>query len=267
MNENLLNIMQTSDDSKQLLFSALALARSKETDNHKKLLEFLNRPEFINRLDTPEDYRNTSTKILRVTRVVKVLSENDAPSAQSAYVGLTKSANFLENPARVDALIIYSANVRDRASDLVKFWDKYCQPEDGFSNLTVRALVKNGTESAMEVLVEKTADLNHPEEDKMYWLRNIFLPHRNDFLLLKSFEEMLRGKLNQDLRPYLVEIIFDYKPEWYRPHSRANPPDRAKLGFKEREQLNRLGKIALQIPDLTDEQKQAVENTLKEIGL
>ena len=133
--------------------------------------------------------------------------------------------------------------------------------------MTIEALVKNGTESAMEVLEKKMADPHHQDDEKIGWMHSYFIPHRDDFQLLKSFEKMLTGKLPERLRPHLVETIFDYKPgEWYRPATAVNPPDRQKIGNKERDQLKRLGDISLKMPDLTEAQREAVQKTLKEIG-
>lgn len=267
MDENLLNVMQTSDDSRELLKSSMALARSKQPKDHQDLFNFLTSPAFLHRLDTPEEYKNAAAKRLRVSQILQALSINDAPSAHSTYVALTKNSSFLNEEPRVDELIRFSANIRDEAPDLMNFWDKYSQPDDGFVNLTIKALVENGTESAMEVLEKKMADPKHEDGEKIGWMRGIFVPHRDDFQLLKSFERMLTDKLPPRLRPNLVEAIFDYRPgEWYRPATAVNPPDRQKIGSKEREQLHRLANIALQIPDLTEVQKEAVRNTLKDLG-
>ena len=267
MNENSLKVMQTSDDSKELLQSSLDLARSKQPDDHNELLSFLTNPAFLERLDTSAEYKNAASKRLRVSRILEALSTNDAPSAHSAYIALTKNSAFLKEEQRVVHLISYSSYIRAEAPDLIDFWDKYSQSDDGFTGVTIKALVVNGTESAMEVLEKKMADPKHEDDDKIVWMQKIFVPNRDDFQLLKSFERMLNGKLAGNLRPSLVEVIFDYKPEeWYVPASTANPPDRRKIGAKEREQLKRLGGIALQMPNLTAEQKQAVQNTLKEIG-
>jgi hypothetical protein len=267
MDENTLKVLQTSDDPKELLTKLMALARSKDPSDHKALLDFLMRPAFLLKLDKSEEYRNAAAKRLRIARVLVALTENDAPSAHAAFVALTRDAGFLKEEPRVDYLIMFSAPLRADAHDLAPFWDKYSQPEDGFANLTIKTLVENGTEPALEVLEKKVAEPRFKDDDKIGWMHAYFVPHRDDYLLLKSFERMLTGKMSEHLKPYLVEVIFDYKPaEWYRPASTANPPDRSKINQNQREQLKRLADIALRLPSLTDTQREAVKKTLEEIG-
>lgn len=268
MIENPLNVLQTSKDSKELLKAALVLARSKESRDHAALLEYLRRADFLNRLDSAEEYGNAAAKRLRISRVIEALSMNDAPSAHSTFTALTRDAVFLKADQRIDELIRFSAGIRSTPEALVSFWDKYSQPDDGFSNLTIKALIENGTAPAMEVLEQKMADPRHEEEEKIGWMRGFFVAHRDDLFLLRSVEKMLQGKLPVQLRPHLVEVIFDYKPEeWYRPATIVNPPDRRKADQRVREQLRRLGQIALQLPNLTDAQKSAVKKTLNELNL
>lgn len=267
MNENVTNVMQTSNDSKEVLTAALVLARSKNPTDHQKLQAFLGQQTFLAKLDSPEEYRNATAKRLRISKLLEALSTNDEPSAHTLYISLTKNEVFLAEGARTDELIRFSKDIRNQANLLTAFWDKYSQPDDGFVNLTIQALIKNGTASAMTVLEKKMADAKHEDDDKTAWMRIMFVPNRDDLELLKSCERMLSGKLPTNLRPYLVEVIFDYKPaEWYSPHSAVNPPDRQKTDAKVREQLNRVAQIALKLGNVTPAQKQAVQNTLKEIG-
>lgn len=267
MDENTLKVLQTSEDPKELLTKLMALARSKQPSDHKTLLEFLARPAFLLKLDTEAEYRNAAAKRLRISRVLAALSENDAPSAHAAFVALTRDGGFLKEEPRVDYLIMFSGVLRAEAHDLAPFWDKYSQPEDGFANLTIKALVENSTEPAMEILEKKIAEPRFEDDDKIAWMRSYFVPHRDDYQLLKSFERMLTGKMAEHLKPYLVEVIFDYRPaEWYRPASTANPPDRSKIGQAQRDELKRIGDIALRLPGLTDTQSEAVRKTLEEIG-
>ena len=266
MSEDTLNVLQNSDDGKELLTAAMALARSKKSDDHKALLGHLGRPAFLSKLDDAEAYKSAGAKRLRISRILTALSENDSPSAKAVLVALTRDSNFLKEDVRVDYLIETTGKLRDEADQLVTFWNRYSQPEDGFGNKTMKALVANRTAPAIEVLESKLADEKHPDEDKLYWMRNIILPYRDDIQLLRAFERLLTGRLNARLRPALVEIIFDYKPqEWYPPADIANPPDRSKIGAREREQLIRLAEIALKMPELNESQRKAVEDALQQL--
>lgn len=267
MNDSPTQVLQRSKEPKELQTAALALARSKRPEDHEALLGFLRRTEFLLRLDTPEDYADAAAKRLRISRVLEALATNEAPSARQVIVELAQDSNFLSEEARVDQLIRASAYVRPAPPALVTFWDKYSQPDDGFSNLTVEALVENGGEPALRLFEKKMADTRHGRDEKIAWLRTEVLPHRDDPPLLNACERLLAGALPQDLRPHLVEVLFDYRPdEWYRPASVSTPPDRSKASAEAREALRRIGELALRTVRLSDEQRAAVKKTLAEVG-
>lgn len=267
MYENPIQVLQTSKDSRALQAAALTLARSTQPKDHDALLDYLRRTEFLNRLDSAEDYRAAASKRLRISRVVEALGMNDAPSTRQAIVALTRDTNFLRDDNRVLALIRASAKVRPAPPQLGAFWDHYCQPDDGFSHVTVSVLVENGSEHALEVLEKKMTDHRFEDGDKIAWMRTDVLPHRNDLLLLKSCERMLTGGLSQKLRPSLVEVLFDYQPqEWYTPASIYDPPDRRQASAEAKEVMRRIAQLALKTIHLTERQKQAVEKVLEELG-
>ena len=50
-------------------------------------------------------------------------------------------------------------------------------------------------------------------------MHNAVVPHRNDLELLRACSRLLAGGLPADLRPALVESLFDYRPDdWYSEH-------------------------------------------------
>ena len=175
--------------------------------------------------------------------------------------------DFLREEERVVALIQASVKVRPAPPELGAFWDQYCQPEGGFSHVTVFVLVENGSQQAVEVLEKKMADHRFTDDDKITWMRTVILSHRNDLLLLKICERLLAGGLPPKLRPSLVEALFDYRPqEWYRPASTYNPPDRRQASAEAKEVMRRIAQLALKTIQLTDQQKEAVEKVLEELG-
>ncbi len=266
MAEDLTPVFQTSRDSRELVKGAVTLARSSNPAVHKYLFDWLCKPDFLSRLDSAEDYRQTGRR-LRVVRVLEDLARNPAPSAKQTLVDLTQNATFISEPARVDFLIVYTAPVRPAPPQLVKFWDNHCQPDDGFANRTTHTLVVNGGEPALAVLEKKFADAQFDADEKLSWMRRSIVEHRNDVPVLLMCERLLAGALPVDLRPALVEVLFDYRPaEWYRPASVFHPPDRAGAGPEAKAALRRIGKLALESVSLTARQREAVKLTLEEIG-
>jgi hypothetical protein len=266
MPDDSLRVLQTSQDPKELVAAARSLARSKQSTDHDLLLHLLQSEDFLMRLDSESDYRNTR-KRLRIGQVTEALSKNDNPTAHKVLVALTQSPMFIKDEARADLLIQACAAVRPAPPEVVRFWNDHSKPDDGFTHLTIQAVVENGTAPALRVLEQKMADPAHTEDDKISWMRSTILTHRDDLPLLQSCERMLTSGLPKRLRPYLVEVLFDYRPaEWYAPAELLHPPDRKKASEVVLAQLRRIGQFALRTVALTPEQKEVVERSVKEIG-
>jgi len=262
MREDLANILRTSAEPKELLKAAAELAASDDASDQEALRAALTSEDFLLRLNTAEEYRG-DTRHLRLKRIMDQLAANPSPAARGTLLAMVTSPVYLQEGGRVDLLIMASAVVRPAPPELVAFWDKYCQPEDGYTPLTIQALVENGSPPALDLLARKFADPAHEDDFKQAWMRRSILPHRNETELLVTCERLLTGGLPERLRGDLVDVLFDYKPgEWYRPAVSYNPPPWSAYSAAARAQVRHLGDYALHNIALTDAQKQAVERTL-----
>jgi hypothetical protein len=262
-------ILQDSSDARELSKAAVALARGADPAAHQTLLRHLTASEFLLRLDSAEDYLGYP-KRLRLRRVLDELARNPAPAGHKTLAALAGDSTFVGEPARADLLIMACAVVRPAPPEVVAFWDAHCLPDDGFCNLTIEALVQNGSPPAMALLSRKLADRHFEEEDRVNWMRSSILTHRNDAGLLAICEPLLKGTLDETLRVPLVEVLFDYKPaEWYAPATVLEPPPRAALAPDAGEILARIGRHALDRlsppADLAEKVKLTLE-TLEESG-
>ncbi|HEY3065780.1 MAG TPA: hypothetical protein VGL09_08310 [Methylomirabilota bacterium] len=258
-------VLATSQDKKELSAYARLLARSTRAPDHEELAKWVQSGDFLARLDEPERYQGAPGKT-RIAAILRELSENRAPSAEAVLVALTRSAIFNAEPLRSDILIRACVPLRPAPPDVVRFWDEHWLPEDGFSHLTAPAVCDNGSAPALALLEKKMGDAAHPDEDKQVWMVTGIMMHRNEPLMLESCDRMLRGGLPENLRPLLVDVIFDYRPtEWFRPATVLVPPDRKLAGPEARERLRRIGAFALQSVSLTDAQKDVVRRVLREI--
>ena len=246
--------------------AALEDARSDAPARHASLLAKLQTRSFLETVDTPADYADAARRGLHVGQVVDALALNAAPSAQRAFQALTTSKTFLAHDERVIALIKAGVNIRPAPRELVRFWDRYSQPDDGFTPTTIGALVDNGSEPALRLLEQKLADPRHGADDKVGWMRTDMLRHRNDLPLLQMSERLLNGRLPSRLRPALVEVLFDYRPgEWFKPGAGVSPPPLASAAAPARLHLHKLGNLALRTVALNAEQKAAVRQRLREL--
>ena len=75
------------------------------------------------------------------------------------------------------------------------------------------------------------------------------------------------AELPDDLKPKLVEALFDHRPdEWYHPEGKAIPPQREEASKDARDLLREIGEQALKKVKLSDELKERVETVLEEIS-
>lgn len=255
----------TKEEQRALATEALALARSVRPEDHSLLLQKLKSEEFLKKLDTEKAYRGPSNR-LRLRQLLETLSKNTTPSARNTLVALTQTPNFYKEPARADLLITACAEIRPVPPEVIKFWDDHSKPDDGFTPLTIEAIVKNGSEPAIALLEKKMFDPKHDEEDKLDWMRSSILSHRNDFILLKGCERMLLGGLTENLRIALIEVLFDYRPqEWFPPSVVIKAPDRRQATREALDQLRTIGEFALNKMRLKEDLRKKVEKTLEEI--
>ncbi len=254
----------SKEEQRALAKEALALARSTRPKDHSLLLQRLRSEEFLKKLDSEKAYEGSSNR-LRLSYILQILSKNPAPSARSVLVALTQTPDFYKEPARADLLIEACAEVRPAPPEVIEFWDNHSQPDDGFTHLTIEAVVENGSEPAISLLEKKMSDPKHDEEDKLHWMRSSILTHRNDLILLQACERMLGGSLSENLRLSLVAVLFDYRREWFSPSAVLKPPDRGGATPQAFEQLRKIGKFALNKMKLNDDLRKKVEKTLEEI--
>jgi hypothetical protein len=265
MSEEKLKVLQSSKDPNQLLAVAVSLAGSLEPEDHTALLRFLQNSAFLSRLDSAEDYEKTP-KRLRFCKVLEKLSANPTASAHAVLVQLTQSPAVLHHPSRIDLLIEAVIPIRPAPPEIIRFWERHWQPEDGYSNLTARAAVENGSPPAISLFEKKMADPTHSEEDKLAWMRGEVLTHRNDVALLQGCERLLKNPLPENLRVSLVEVLFDYDPQWSTPRSPKSPPDRKRASPESRQVMRRIGDWTLANLKLEAHTKAAVEQALKEVS-
>ena len=265
MPEDPARILAISENRKELSAYARLLARSDWPVDHDELRKWLESEQFLARLDEPQRYQGAPGK-LRLSDVLRELSSNPAPSAGGILVALIRSPSVLAEPLRIDLLIRACSSLRPAPPEVVEFWDQHWKPDDGYSHVTANAVCDNGSAPALKLLEKKMADSTHADDDKRVWMVTGILMHRNEPLMLESCERLLRGGLPGQLKPLLVEVLFDYRPEeWFRPATVLVPPERRLASADARERLRRIGVFALQSVPLSDAEKSAINGVLREI--
>ena len=254
--------LQAGTNDPDAVSDAFAWARSPLASDHARLQHELEGQEFYSRLDSTNLWRGPR-KPGALFHILQTLSTNQVSTARQVLLTLTRDDGFNRDPDRTDALILACASVRPAPPELVAFWDNHCRPDDGFTPLTIAALVENASDPALALFESKMLSDSFSEEDKTDWMRSSVLTHRDTPPLLRSCEKLLHGSLSPKLRPALVQVLFDYRPaEWFPPDNVISPPDRAHASPEARALLRNIGAWALQNLALTAVDQAAIRRTL-----
>ena len=258
--------LRTSRDRRELKNAAVLLASSDVSADHEVLGRYLASGEFLGRLDGPEEYAG-STASLRLSRVMETLEENRRPSTDGVLLGLIGAPSFQGHVLRMILLVRALREVRPSPPEAVRYWDGKSAPGSPLAQDVVEALCVNQSDPALALLERKFSDPGHASNLKVFWMRELILPRRNDLPLLSCCERMVTHSLPPDLRPALVEALFDYQPsKWYRGDDPPKPPPRSGASAASRNVLERIGRYALKNLKLTSGQEIAVRTGLAEIG-
>lgn len=226
---------------------ATTLASADDAARLNELASLLRTRDFLDALDPPETLLGPPSH-LRVALVLDELSHNPATAlTHPALVALCQDPVFTAAPARVDLLITILAEVRPAPPPVVAFWDRHCQPLDGFANLSVRALLENRSDPALALFEQKMLDESHEESTRVMWLHHFVVPHRDDLGVLGACERLLAVALSARVWVAVVESLFDYQLDaWYGPIDAPTPPPWETVSPPAQEVFVRIGTGALQ---------------------
>src|SRR5262249_935342 len=130
--QDLARILASSEDRKLLGSAAAKLAASSLQADQELLRRWLPTDSFLYRLNAPDDY-NGSRQQLRLRLPLEALRDNASPIAQETIMTLVRNAHFTSVGSRVELLLESTVPIRPAPRDLVAFWNKYSQPDDGFT--------------------------------------------------------------------------------------------------------------------------------------
>ena len=267
MPENNPLVMMKSASPQELLKGTLPYARSPEPGDQRTLAEAMASADFLNRLDSQEDYLRYPPQQLRLAKVFKILFANTSRAARDTLVSLTAVNAFNNFDPREELLVKALAVVKPAPPEAIRYWQAHSLPDSIHLPFTIKALCDNGSDPAIGLLERKLADPEQEFDFKLLWMRDPILRHRNDVPLLRGCERMVTGGLPQELRSFLVEALCDYRrDEWYHSCSPPVPPARALANQEAKDCLRRICQYAKENLSLDAVQTAAIERTLAEIG-
>ncbi|HUO07103.1 MAG TPA: hypothetical protein VM008_02135 [Phycisphaerae bacterium] len=266
MKEEQKKILLTSKNATEVKRAAVAAAASDSDADIQMLGDLLATLEFLNRLDSAQDYRDTYTG-LRLAQVVNTLADNRRPATDKVLLSLIDAKDYQANFLRIQILIHALAAIRPSPPAAIIYWDKMSVGGSLVAFDVVAALVENESAPAMSLFEKKLVDPKHDLNLKSAWLYQLVLPKRNDEPLLIACEHVLKGSAaGPEVQIFIVEALFDYKPEtWYRGCSPVKPPVRLAATREAKDVMVSIGEYALANLKLAPDLKLKVEAALKEV--
>lgn len=261
---DLIQLANSTDDPMELVEAAEALAASRTDAEQLQLRKALCDESFLLKLDSPSDYLKPPRQ-LRLAGILKTLSENSSPSAQQTLLALAVDPMFTSVEPRQDLLIRMLVPIRPAQPAAIAFWREHSTPRAPYKHVTADALADNGSEPAVRLLEEMLADSAHDEQDRVAWMRDPVLRHRDNTVVLEACWRLLQSDLSPELKNELVAALFDYREEWYLSCTPPQPPDWTAFKPDARRVLARIGEYARDNLQLDPRTKAAVEARLKVI--
>ncbi|WP_347988695.1 hypothetical protein [Methylomonas sp. AM2-LC] len=253
---------------KALLKQGIVWASGQTANEQTPLLAALASADYINSLDSPEDYIRLPPKQLRITRIFKALLRNPSPVAQKTLLGLTEVAAFNEKDALVEILVKSLTGIRPAPPAAIKYWDAHSTPDSVHVHFVIDALCKNGSEPAIALLEQKMLDAEQDYDFKLAWIRDSILEQRNDLPLLQCCHRLLQADFPPELKGSLVEALCTYrKLEWYKSCDKPVPPPRALASREALLELQALCQYAKTNLELKIPETAAVDMMLSELDL
>lgn len=259
---DLVQLANASDDPIELMEAADAAAESQSEPDHLKLRQVLCDEGFLYKLDSQDDYAKPA-KQLRVARVLKTLSDNRSPAAERTLLTLAGNAMFTSMEPRQELLIRLLVPIRPAPPAAVAFWREHSRPKAPYKHVTADALADNGSEPAVKLLEEMLGDAAQSEQDRVAWMRDPLLRHRDNVVVLAASERLLQGSLSPTLKNDLVAALFDYREDWYLACTPPEPPAWASFKPEARSLLVRIGQYAQDHIQMDPETEAAVAARLK----
>lgn len=205
---------QAVDDAGRMEQSAIALVRSRD---FSRLAKLLHDPQFLAGL--PD---GAAGKTRRLGHILTALKENTSPETEALCLGLAADSVFLADPDRMSFLLEVLAVVKPMTPAGAELFRRTA--DDGYFASNARLLAANGSPVALALFASMMLATGEPIEDRIECLRVALIPRRTVLPFLRTAEGILTGTKEPRLANGVIESVFDYHPEWFRPGSAPAAP-------------------------------------------
>jgi hypothetical protein len=262
------NVLSNSKDPRELVRMARAYAASKDPREQAVLAAHLGSGDFLNRLNTGDEYFRSPPRRLEVAGIIQALMKQNTPEAIRTLVSLTDKQAYNAYDPLIELLIHAVAADIPVSPPTLAYWKRYIPAESVYSDMVIEAIFINRCEASLQLFEQAMKDPSYEDEYKDMWLRDPMLRKRNDTNVLKCCERMLIGNsVDMKWQECILESLFDYSESWYLSCKIPRPPLRVLAPDQSKEILKRIGKHVLTGRELyTPGLRTKIENAMKELG-
>lgn len=235
-------------ERKKITIEAIELAGSLDKVKHEQLRTLLTDEDYLQRLNTAQEYIMLSPEYLQLNFILEALSENPDRLGPETIDFLAGRPLYQEPGPRQTALLMTSGKITTAPTNIQQLWKDQLVPEADELNLTVEMLIANGSPEAIGIFENALLTHNYDQDYVIAWLQEHVLTHRHDLHLLESCKRLLElENWPGELKTVLVEVLFDYRPQdWYLMENEPpKPPDRDTLSPASRQKLIEIADLAL----------------------
>jgi hypothetical protein len=216
-----LRVLETSQDREALEKAARALASSGDAAALRRLGQWLDRAEFLARLD---DLNDPGSKTYHLARVLGALEGRPGAATEALCLHLLGAPDFMSDPDRKIGVMAALATVRPMSKAGAEAFRQ--ANTEGFASQTLPLLARNASPQALALFEAMVRGPQADAESRVADIHAAVLPRRTDPELLRSIDRLLAAPdLDDAIAVGLIESVFDYQSRrWFGPARKPPAP-------------------------------------------
>ncbi len=216
-----LRVLETSQDREALEKAARALASSGDAGALRRLGQWLDRAEFLARLD---DLNDPGAKTYHLARVLGALDSRSGAATDALCLHLLGAPEFMADPDRKIGVLAALATVRPMSKAAAEAFRQ--ANNEGFASQTLPLLAGNASPQALALFEAMVRGRQTDAESRVADIHAAVLPRRTDPQLLRSIDRLLAAPdLADAIAVGLIESVFDYQSRrWFGPARKPPKP-------------------------------------------
>ncbi len=246
-----------AEDGRLVFEHALWLARSDDAADHAILREALTSREVVELLGNTTLDRGPRLRVeplghrWPLAQILFTLRDSEAASAPALLTHLAGdplwSDETLDTPdAPADWLLLALASVRPPPAEVLRYWRRHARPGGGYANVTVSALVDNGSDEAIALSIRLLRDGRFPHDERAAWLRRDIAAARDRPEVLAVAEKLVASRrLPSRLHRRLIRDLHGDWNDELEPDTRLSCPALDRVSPEAAEILRRIADSAL----------------------